>query len=58
MDVTIDTHDRSGPALMVLPNTGAIAATAVYAQDLRSADALVAQIIADNLGRKHPGGTK
>jgi membrane fusion protein (multidrug efflux system) len=52
MIATIDTHDRSGAALTVLPNTTAIAATSVYVQDLKAADALVAQIIADNLERK------
>jgi len=52
MDATIDTHDRSGPALTTLPDTAAIAATAVYAQDIKAADARVAQIIADNLGHK------
>jgi hypothetical protein len=52
MDVSIDTHDRSGAALTTLPNTTAIAATAVYAQDIKAADARVAQIIADNLARK------
>lgn len=51
MDVAIDTHDRSGAVLAVLPNAATIAATAVYAQDIRAADALVAQIIADNLER-------
>ncbi len=52
MDATIDTHDRSGAALAILPNTAPVAATGVYAQDIKAADALVAQIIADNLGRK------
>ena len=52
VNATIDTHDRSGAALTVLPNTAAIAATSVYEQDLKAADARVAQIIADNLGRK------
>jgi len=52
MNATIDTHDRSGAALTLLPNTTAIAATAVYAQDIKAADARVAQIIADNLERK------
>ncbi|HET7833312.1 MAG TPA: efflux RND transporter periplasmic adaptor subunit [Gallionella sp.] len=52
MDATIDTHDRSGALLATLPNTTAIAATSVYAQDLKAADARVAQIIAANLGRK------
>jgi membrane fusion protein (multidrug efflux system) len=52
MNATIDTHDRSGAALTVLPNTTAIAATSVYALDIKAADALVAQIIANNLERK------
>ncbi len=50
MYVTIDTHDRTGPQLMQVPNSAPIAATSIYEQDLRAADALVAQIIADNLG--------
>ncbi|MDD5384237.1 MAG: efflux RND transporter periplasmic adaptor subunit [Gallionella sp.] len=52
MDATIDTHDRSGAVLTTLPNTSAIAATAVYAQDIKAADVRVAQIIADNLEHK------
>jgi len=52
MNAAIDTHDRSGAALTTLPNTAAIATTSVYAQDIKAADARVAQIIADNLGRK------
>ncbi len=52
MDVTIDTHDRSGAALTTLPETRPIASTDLYAQSLKSADARVAQIIADNLARK------
>jgi membrane fusion protein (multidrug efflux system) len=52
MVATIDTHDRTGATLAMLPNTAPIAATGVYAQDIKSADARVAQIIADNLGRK------
>ena len=52
MDVEIDTHDRSGAALSVLPQPRPIAQTAVYAQDIHAADAKVAQIIADNLERK------
>ncbi|HLY96941.1 MAG: efflux RND transporter periplasmic adaptor subunit [Sideroxydans sp.] len=52
MDATIDTHDRSGAALAILPNTAPVAATGVHAQDIKAADALVAQIIADNLGPK------
>ncbi len=52
MDTTIDTHDRSGVALTTLPDTKAIAATAIYSQDIKAADARVSQIIADNLGHK------
>lgn len=52
MDVTIDIHDRSGAALTTLPAPAPIAATMVYAQDIKAADARVAQIIADNLERK------
>ncbi len=52
--VTIDTHDRSGAALTLLPASAPVAATAVYAQNIKLADALVAQIIADNLGRAGP----
>jgi membrane fusion protein, multidrug efflux system len=52
MDATIDTHDRSGPALTTLPESKAIASTDMYAQNLKAADARVAQIIADNLARK------
>ncbi len=52
MDATIDTHDRTGAALTMLPNATAIASTSIYAQDIKAADARVAQIIADNLGRK------
>jgi len=52
MNATIDTHDRSGAVLSMLPNTVAIAQTSVYAQDIKAINARVAQIIADNLGQK------
>lgn len=52
VDARIDTHDRSGAMLTTLADRGAIAATGVYATDIKSADARVAQIIADNLERK------
>lgn len=52
MEAAIDTHDRSGAMLAAIPDAGAISATAVYARDLESADARVAQIIADNAERK------
>jgi membrane fusion protein (multidrug efflux system) len=52
VDATIDTHDRSGPVLTVLPNSAPVAATSIYAHEIKEADARVAQIIADNLGGK------
>ncbi len=52
MYATIDTHNRNGAALTTLPDTKAIAATAIYAPDIKAADARVAQVIADNLERK------
>jgi membrane fusion protein (multidrug efflux system) len=59
MAVTIDTHDRSGPVLTVLPASAPVAETSIYAQNLKLADALVAQIIADNLGRQpSPGAAR
>ncbi len=54
MTVTIDTHDRSGAALTLLPASAPVASTSVYAPNIKRADALVAQIIADNLGRAGP----
>lgn len=51
MTVTIDTHDRSGPVLTLLPASAPVSATSIYAQNLRVAEALVAQIVADNLAR-------
>ncbi|MDO8206736.1 MAG: efflux RND transporter periplasmic adaptor subunit [Gallionella sp.] len=52
MDAAIDIHDRSGAALTTLPEPAPIAATMVYAQDIKAADARVAQIIAENLERR------
>ena len=52
MDATIDTHDRSGAVLTTLPDAMAFASSAVCVPDIKAADARVAQIIADNLGRK------
>jgi membrane fusion protein, multidrug efflux system len=51
MTATIDTHDRTGAALSILPASTPVAATSIYARNTRLADALVARIIADNLGR-------
>lgn len=50
MTVTIDTHDRSGAVLSVLPVSAPVARTTIYADSLKPANALVARIIADNLG--------
>ena len=50
MTVTIDTHDRSGAALSVLPGSAPVARTMIYADSVKPANALVARIIADNLG--------
>ncbi len=52
MYADIDTHDRNGAALGPLPDPAPVATAAMYAQDLKAADARVAQIIADNLGRR------
>ncbi len=52
MIAIIDTHDRNGPVLSTLPETKAISATAIYAPNIKAADARVEQIIADNLGRR------
>ncbi len=49
IDATVDTHERSGAVLATLPAVHAVATTAIYAQDIKAADARVAQVIADNL---------
>ena len=47
--VTVDTHDRSGAMLPVVPGGGAGASTEVYAADLARANAAAEDIIARNL---------
>ena len=49
MDVTVDTSERSGPALAEAPRKEAVAQTAVYASLDEGADADVARIIRANL---------
>lgn len=56
MTATIDTHERSGAVLRVLPTREPVAETSIYARNIRLADALVARIIADNIGRP-PGAS-
>lgn len=52
MNVTIDTHDRSGAVLATKPASApkSGSATGVYATQLKGARALVQRIIAENLG--------
>lgn len=47
----VDTHDRSGDIVAKTPAEGPAYATDVYADQAREADALIARIIAANLGR-------
>lgn len=50
MDVTVDTHDRSGKTLADAPRAGLVASTDVFEAQLQSAQAEVQRIIAANLG--------
>ena len=50
MNVSVDTQDRSGPALADAPRKEAVASTAVYDALDKGADADVARIIRANLG--------
>ena len=50
MNVSVDTQDRSGPALSDAPRKEAVASTAVYDALDKGADADVARIIRANLG--------
>ncbi|QJY31746.1 HlyD family efflux transporter periplasmic adaptor subunit [Diaphorobacter sp. JS3050] len=50
MNVSVDTQDRSGPALADAPRKDAVASTAVYDTLDKGADADVARIIRANLG--------
>ena len=49
MDVTIDTHDRSGPTLATAPPTRPAATTSVYDGTLIEADRLAREIVNANL---------
>ncbi len=56
MDVSVDIRDQSGAVLPSAERQDPVAATSVFDEQLRSADALVARIIADNLGRHAAAG--
>ena len=51
MEAEVEVRDRSGPELVGAPPVEPIAATEVYAEADRGADALVRKIIDQNLGR-------
>jgi len=50
MNVSVDTHDRSGPVLAAAPPVAPAAATQVYDDALAGADRLVREIVQANLG--------
>ena len=52
MDVSIDIRDQSGKTLSDTPRTAPLTSTAVFDEPLRAADERVAQIVAENMGRK------
>ncbi|MBL8484894.1 MAG: HlyD family efflux transporter periplasmic adaptor subunit [Rhodocyclaceae bacterium] len=52
MDVQVDVHDQSGPALAAIPPSRAVAQTPVFDADNAQADAAVNAIVSANLGRK------
>ncbi len=52
MDVSIDIRDQSGKTQANTPRTEPLTSTAVFDEPLRAADARVAQIVAENMGRK------
>ena len=52
MDVSIDIRDQSGRDLTNTPRTEPLTSTAVFDEPLRAADLRVAQIVAQNMGRK------
>jgi membrane fusion protein (multidrug efflux system) len=55
MDVTIDTHDRSGPMLAAAPPAQPAATTSAYDGTLAKADQLVRTIVQANLGAPSGG---
>ncbi|MGN6702441.1 MAG: HlyD family secretion protein, partial [Burkholderiaceae bacterium] len=52
MIADVDIHDQSGKMLSSVPNAAPQSATQVFARDDSEADALVARIIADNIGHE------
>jgi membrane fusion protein (multidrug efflux system) len=50
MAVTVDTHQRDGAVLATTPRTQTAYSTDVYDNELRAADAMIAEIIEANLG--------
>ena len=52
IDMTIDIRDQSGKTQANTPRTEPLTSTAVFDEPLRAADARVAQIVAENMGRK------
>ena len=52
MDASIDVSDQSGADLASTPSTAPLSSTAIFDASLHAADARVAQIVADNLGRR------
>jgi len=50
MNVSVDTHDRSGPVLAAAPPAAPAATTQVYADAAAGADSLVREIVRANLG--------
>ena len=55
MEVKVDTADQGGKTLADTQRTTPVAATTVFDEQFKAADAEVAQIIAANLGRGKPG---
>ena len=53
MDVKVDLHDQSGPALALQPPREALFSTDVYQQQLASADKLIERLIEANLAEDH-----
>jgi membrane fusion protein (multidrug efflux system) len=51
VNVTVDTSDRTGNVLAMHADDGPRYETSVYAEQAKAADALIAKIIAENLGR-------
>ncbi len=56
MEVKVDTADQSGKTLADTQRTTPVAATTVFDEQFKAADAEVAQIIAANLGRSSKAG--